>query len=90
MAIFDFRQVQQESGESIDEFYRRLKEKARLCKFHDEDGEIKTQIIHKTSDARLRRKALREQLDLKSILGYGKTLEKSDLSARKLENAETR
>lgn len=88
MAIFDFRQVKQQSGESIDEFYRRLKEKACLCGFHDEDNEIKTQVIHKTSDPRLRRKALREQLDLKNILTYGKTLEKSDLSARKLEQVE--
>ena len=64
--------------------------KARTCEFHDEDSEIKTQIIHKTSDARLRKKALREQLDLKSVLNYGKTLEKSDQSARKLEIAENR
>ncbi len=34
-------------------------------------SEIKTQLIHKTSDARLRRKAPLEQLDLKSILGCG-------------------
>ena len=68
MAIFNFRQVQQESGESIDEFYRRLKEKVRLCEFHDEDGEIKTQIIHKTSDARLRRKALRRTTRFKKYL----------------------
>ena len=47
MAIFDFRQVTQQSGESIDEFYRRLKEKSSLCGFHDEDNEIKTQIIRK-------------------------------------------
>ena len=88
MAIFDFRQVTQQSGESIDEFYRRLKEKSSLCGFHDEDNEIKTQIIHKTADSRLRRKALREQLSLKDIIKYGKTLEQSDVSARKLERIE--
>ena len=42
MAIFDFRQVTEQSGESIDEFYRRLKEKFSLCGFHDEDNKIKT------------------------------------------------
>ena len=41
-------------------------------------------------DTCLCHEALREQLDLKSILGYGKTLEKSDVIAQKLENAETR
>ena len=90
MATFNFRQIKQESGKSIDEFHRRLKEKARACEFHDEDSEIKTQIIDKASDAGLRRKALRKQLDLKSVLDYGKTLEKSDQSARKLEIAENR
>ena len=64
MAIFDFRQITQQKGEPINEFFRRLKEKATLCSFNDEDNEIKTQIIHNTSDPRLRRKALREQLDL--------------------------
>ena len=88
MAIFDFRQVTQQSGESIDEFYRRLKEKSSLCGFHDEDNEIKTQIIHKTADSRLRRKALREQLSLKDVIKYRKTLEQSDVSARKLERIE--
>ena len=90
MAIFDFRQVTQQSKESIDEFYRRLKEKSSLCGFHDEDDEIRTQIIHKTADSRLRRKALREQLSLKDIIKYGKTLEQSDVSARKLERIEKR
>ena len=88
MAIFDSRQVTQQSGESIDEFCRRLKEKSSLCGFHDEDNEIKTQIIHKTADSRLRRKALREQLSLKYNIKYGKTLEQSDVSARKLERIE--
>ena len=85
MAIFDIRQVTQQSGESIDEFYRRLKEKSSLCGFHDEDNEIKTQIIHKTADSRLRRKALREQLSLKDIIKYEKTLEQSDVRGGPLD-----
>ena len=72
MALFDFRQVTQQSRESIDEFYRTLKEKSSLCGFYDEDDEHKTQIIHKTADSRSRRKALREQLSLKDIIKYGK------------------
>ena len=53
MAIFDFQELKQESGESLDQFYRRLKEKAFVCEFHDEDNKIKTQIIHRTLDPRL-------------------------------------
>ena len=87
MAIFDSRQLKQESDESLDKFYRKLKEKAFVCEFHDEDNEIKTQIIQKTSDPRLRRKAVREQLEMTTMLTYGKSLVKSDLSASKLEEA---
>ena len=53
-----------------------LKEKATRCEFHDEDREIKTHIIHKTTDSRLRRKALRETMTLNELLTYGNTLEK--------------
>lgn len=43
-----------EPGESLENVYRRLKEKAILCEFHNQDAEIKTQIIHHTSDSRIR------------------------------------
>ena len=48
--------------------------------------EIKTQIIHHTSDSRIRRKALRESMDLKALLDYGYSLEKSDLNSKRIEN----
>ena len=64
MAIFEFREMKQERGETLNAFYRRLKEKATRCEFHDEDREIKTHIIHKTTDSGLRRKALRETMTL--------------------------
>lgn len=87
MAIFDFREIRQEENESLNDFFKRLKIKAPDCDFGNADGEIKTQIIHKTRDSRLRKKALREQLTLQQILEYGNTLEKTDMHARKLEAA---
>jgi hypothetical protein len=81
MEIYEFRQITQSSGETLNEFYRRLKEKASTCEFANEEAEIRTQILHKTSDARLRRnwrKALRDEPDLKALLKYGLTLEQSD------------
>jgi hypothetical protein len=79
MAIYEFRQIKQETNETINNLYRRLKEKADICEFTDVDSEIRTQVIHTTSDSRLRRKALREQLDLKALLAYGSMLEKTDM-----------
>ena len=84
--IYDFRQIKQEPGESLQNFYRRLKEKAILCEFPNQDAEIKTQIIHHTSDSRIRRKALREPMDLKALVDYGYALEKSDLDSKRIEN----
>ena len=79
----------QETNETITEYYRRLKTKAADCEFENEDEEIKIQIIHKTRDQRLRKKALRESLDLKSLLAHGNSLEITDEQAQRLENAST-
>ena len=87
MAIFDFRELKQGSNETLNEYYRRLKTKAAQCNFHSEEAEIKTQIIHKTRDSRLRKKALRETMNLKEILDYGNTLERTDEQSKRLDNA---
>ena len=54
MAIYEFRQIKQEANKTINNLYRRLNEKADICEFTDVDSEIRTQIIHTTSDSRLR------------------------------------
>ncbi|CAB4041803.1 PREDICTED: uncharacterized protein K02A2.6-like [Paramuricea clavata] len=70
MAIYELRQIKQETNETMNNLYRSLKEKTDICEFTDVDSEIRTQIIHTMSDSRLRRKGLREQLDLKALLAY--------------------
>lgn len=88
MEIYDFPQIVQTSGETRHEFHRRLKEKANTCEFNNEEAEIRTQILHKTSDSRLRRKALREEMNLEALLKYGLALEKSDLHNKLLEEGQ--
>ena len=87
VAIFEFRELVQSQNESLNDYYRRLKTKATDCGFANENEEIKTQIIHKTRDPRLRRKALRESMDLTALLSYGTTLEVTDQQAQKLTDA---
>lgn len=84
MAIFEFREMKQKWGEPINEIYRLLKEEAALCEFSNEDPEIKTQVIHKTTDSRLRRKALRETMTLRELFTYVNTLEKTDIESKKI------
>ena len=47
IAILDFRELKQGSNESLNEFYAD-------CNFHNEEAEVKTKIIHKSRDPRLR------------------------------------
>lgn len=84
MDIYDLWQIKQEPGESLQSFHRRLKEKAILCEFPNQDVEIKTQIIHHTSDSRIRQKALRKSMDLTALLDFGYSLEKSDLVSKRI------
>ena len=83
MEIYEFRQITQESGETINEFYRRLKEKSSSCELTNAEAKIRTQIIHKTSDNRLRRKALREEMDLKALLTYVRTIRPPQQTTRR-------
>ena len=87
VAIFEFRELAQGNDENITDYYRRLKTKAADCGFTNEDSEIKTQIIHRTRDARLRKKVLREEMDLKALLKFGQSLEITDKQVKRLENS---
>lgn len=48
---------------------------------------MKTQIIHHTLDSRIRRKALRESMDLKAILDYWYSLKKSVLDSKCIKSS---
>ena len=53
-----FRQMEQASGESADQFVCRLRQKAITCEFENVDGAIRDQLIERCKDPRLRRKLL--------------------------------
>ena len=85
MAIFEFRVLKQEVNETLNDFYRRLKTKASNCNFSSVDDEIQTQIIHKTRDKRLSRRALQESFTLQELLNHVRSLERTDEQAKRLE-----
>ena len=53
-----FRQMEQASGESVDQFVCRLRQKAIFCEFENVDEAIRDQLIERCRDPRLRRKFL--------------------------------
>ena len=53
-----FRQMQQNEGETMDQFVCRLRQKSISCEFANVDEAIRDQIIEKSRDVKLRRKFL--------------------------------
>ena len=53
-----FRHLEQQSGEKVDQFVCRLRQKALTCDFTDVDETIRDQLIEKCLDPKLRRKFL--------------------------------
>ena len=85
-----FRQVSQREDETIDEFHTRLRQLAKHCHFHDEDIEIKLQIVCNRKSSRLRKKALREpDLKLQDMIIEGRKSETSSAQASGMETKST-
>ena len=59
-----FRSMKQEEDESVDQYYTRLKSAALRCEFYDVDREVRDQIVMHGSSSNLRKKALRDDLNL--------------------------
>ena len=74
--VYEFRQAFQGPDEMIDQFHVRLKALAKYCEFHDEDGEIKSQIIQKCRWPKVREKGLDEpDVTLAALLKFARTQE---------------
>ena len=85
--VYNFREAQQNEGESFDGFHTRLRTLAKTCEFADTDREIKVQIILSCKSNALRRNALREDLDLTArLLKAGRTIEFSETQAKEVES----
>ena len=86
---FKFRQEKQAPDESVDSFCTRLRQLGSTCEFVDLDREIKAQILQGCTSNRLRRKALREDMNLEGLLKLARSLELADIQAKEMETAET-
>ncbi len=84
---YNFRQLTQAEDESTDKFVTRLREAASRCQFHDIVREIKDQVVQKCSSDRLRRKALREDLNLDNLLKAAQAMELADRQAKAMEDS---
>ena len=72
--VYNFRQAKQKDGETLESFHTRLRSLAKTCDFANPDKEIKEQIILNCQSNPLRRKALREDLDLAGLMKAGRAL----------------
>ena len=80
--IFNFRHEKQETSESLDSYYSRLKILACHCELHDVNRERKSQIIQFCCNNTLRLKALQDPtLTLEQMLTRSRSLETSKLQA---------
>ena len=87
-AIFEietFRSALQGKNERFDHFVVRLRGLGSTCGFTDLNIELRQQIVSKCYSSALRKKGLAENLDLQTLLGYGRSFELADLKCRELE-----
>ena len=73
--------MNQGEDEPIDQFVTRLKQKAQRCDLAYVDREIKDQIVFNCHSDRLRRKALRDDLDLQNVVTAARAIELSNKQA---------
>ncbi len=86
--VFTFRQTQQKSEETLDQFHARLQQISKNCNFQDKNREIKLQIIQKCSMPKIRDKGLSEvNITLPQLLTYGRTLEATVQQAKIMSNS---
>ncbi len=71
---YKFREIQQQEGESFDEFTGRVKTSAKLCSFTDSDAECASQIIQLCLSATLKDKLLSAKTTptLKELIEMGR------------------
>ena len=85
--MYNFRQIKQKDGESLDSYHTRLRQLAKTREFSNIDTEIKEHIILTCSSNSLRCRALRENLTLDALFKMGRALELSEEQARQVGKA---
>ena len=85
--LYQFREMRQLCDETLDVYHTRLKKQAAVCKFAQEDEEIKSQIVVGTNNNKLRRIALEDDdMTLQRLLDKGRALELSNRHASAMED----
>ena len=85
-----FRQLGQLSGETVDQFVCRLRQKALTCDFHDVDESIRDQLIEKCANSKLRRKLLeKNNATLKDFKDIARAHEAVDVQMQSLAKQES-
>ena len=85
LASHRFRKITQETNESFETFCIRVKREAKNCNFKCSDActvvdtMIKDQILFGTRDTEVRKAALKEDWDVKTLLKKGRAMEASTL-----------
>ena len=87
--VCKFRQAKQSANKTLDSFHTRLLQLAHYCEFTENDREVKSQIIQGCQSTRLRRKALRKDLNLETLLSSARTLDISEKQTTEIEHADT-
>ncbi|XP_069105895.1 uncharacterized protein [Argopecten irradians] len=88
--VYQFRQISQESGESIDAFTTKLRQQSSRCDFVNPEKAIKSQIIQGCCSSKLRRRALREEISLDNLLQLARSMEIADTQAEVIEKRNQR
>ncbi|XP_060604313.1 uncharacterized protein K02A2.6-like [Ruditapes philippinarum] len=88
--IFEFRNMKQLHGESIDQFTTRLRQKAKNCEFSDIDSEIKSQIIQGVISQNMRMQCLQDpDKSLNDLLTKMRSMEISKTQAANMSKDES-
>ena len=88
--ILKFRRAKQEKDEDLASFCTRLRRLSVTCNFADANREIKSQIIERCSDSKLRLKLLdhsKRDWTLEQVIAAGRAMELSKLQAADMEQA---
>ena len=91
--VYAFRQLKQDdegkknkdTTETIDQYLARLTEAGLRCDFHDINRELKDQIVFNCKSVAVRRKALKDDPNLDTLLKYARSIEIADSQATIIE-----
>ena len=80
---YNFRQLHQQAGETVDQFAARLRTQAANCGFVDTEDQIRDQLIERITDGSLRRKLLETpNIKLAAVLQTARTWEATRAQAK--------